>query len=76
MRHGAPPAFRRTRHPAGTVAFAPHPIHQRVGRDGPPDKACDQVSDAILDAVLALDPTARRGEVLLTDGPIIAGEIT
>jgi S-adenosylmethionine synthetase len=45
---------------------------------GHPDKACDQVSDAILDAVLALDPTARVAcEVLLTAGlGVIAGEIT
>ncbi len=45
---------------------------------GHPDKACDQVSDAILDAVLAADPTARVAcEVLLTAGfGVIAGEIT
>ncbi|MBI5156623.1 MAG: methionine adenosyltransferase [Acidimicrobiia bacterium] len=45
---------------------------------GHPDKASDQVSDAILDAVLAQDPTARVAcEVLLTEGlGIIAGEIS
>ena len=45
---------------------------------GHPDKAADQVSDAILDAVLAKDPEARVAcEVLLTDGlAVIAGEIT
>jgi S-adenosylmethionine synthetase len=45
---------------------------------GHPDKACDQVSDAILDAVLAADSEARVAcEVLLTDGlGVIAGEIT
>jgi S-adenosylmethionine synthetase len=45
---------------------------------GHPDKAADQVSDAILDAVLAQDPGARVAcEVLLTDGmAVIAGEIT
>ena len=45
---------------------------------GHPDKACDQVSDAILDAVLVVDPLARVAcEVLLTDGlGVIAGEIT
>ena len=45
---------------------------------GHPDKAADQVSDAVLDAVLADDPDARVAcEVLLTDGlAVIAGEIT
>src|SRR3989304_3725823 len=45
---------------------------------GHPDKACDQVSGALLDAVLAIAPTARVAcEVLLTDGlGVIAGEIT
>ena len=45
---------------------------------GHPDKAADQVSDAILDAVLAQDPDARVAcEVLLTEGlAVIAGEIT
>ena len=78
MRHGAPLAFaapdtrqaplrsRRTQFTSESVAM------------GHPDKACDQVSDAILDAVLAVDPAARVAcEVLLTDGlGIIAGEIT
>ena len=27
--------------------------------EGHPDKVCDQISDAILDAMLAKDPTAR-----------------
>jgi len=27
--------------------------------EGHPDKLCDQVSDAVLDAILAKDPTAR-----------------
>ena len=45
---------------------------------GHPDKAADQVSDAILDAVLTQDPDARVAcEVLLTDGlAVIAGEIS
>jgi S-adenosylmethionine synthetase len=45
---------------------------------GHPDKAADQVSDAILDAVLTQDPEARVAcEVLLTAGlAVIAGEIT
>ncbi len=46
--------------------------------EGHPDKIADQVSDAILDAVLAQDPTGRVAcETLLTTGLIVlAGEIT
>ncbi|HSM01107.1 MAG TPA: methionine adenosyltransferase [Acidimicrobiia bacterium] len=45
---------------------------------GHPDKAADQVSDAILDAVLEQDADARVAcEVLLTDGlAVVAGEIS
>lgn len=45
---------------------------------GHPDKLCDQISDAILDAYLAQDPLARVAcECLVTtDHLIIAGEIT
>jgi len=46
--------------------------------EGHPDKMADQISDAVLDAVLADDPTGRVAcEVLVTTGLcIIAGEIT
>lgn len=46
--------------------------------EGHPDKMCDQVSDAILDAVLAQDPQARVAcETFATNGLVlIAGEIT
>lgn len=46
--------------------------------EGHPDKICDQVSDGILDAILAKDPNARTGiEALTTTGMIfIAGEVT
>ena len=46
--------------------------------EGHPDKIADQVSDAILDAVLAQDPAGRVAcETLLTTGLIVlAGEIT
>lgn len=46
--------------------------------EGHPDKICDQISDAILDAVLAEDPTGRVAcETLVTTGLIvISGEIT
>lgn len=45
---------------------------------GHPDKVCDQISDAILDAYLAQDPLARVAcECLVTTGTLIlAGEIT
>ena len=46
--------------------------------EGHPDKIADQVSDAILDAVLADDPTGRVAcETLVTTGLcLVAGEIT
>ena len=45
---------------------------------GHPDKMADQISDAILDAILAQDPKARVAcETLLTTGLIVlAGEVT
>ena len=47
-------------------------------RRGHPDKFCDQIADAILDAHLSYDPNARVAvEVMATAGNInIAGEIT
>jgi S-adenosylmethionine synthetase len=46
--------------------------------EGHPDKICDQVSDAILDALLTVDPTARVAvETLVTTGLVhVAGEVT
>lgn len=46
--------------------------------EGHPDKICDQISDTILDALLAQDPTSRvAAEVLVNTGLVmIAGEIT
>ncbi|MBX7247297.1 MAG: methionine adenosyltransferase [Candidatus Sumerlaeaceae bacterium] len=46
--------------------------------EGHPDKVCDQVSDAILDALLAQDPSSRVAcETLATTGlALVAGEIT
>jgi len=45
---------------------------------GHPDKLCDQVSDAILDAMLAQDPKSRVAcETLTTTGlVVVAGEVT
>jgi len=46
--------------------------------EGHPDKICDQVSDAILDAILEKDPNARVAcETLVSTGLVlVAGEIT
>ena len=46
--------------------------------EGHPDKICDQVSDAILDAMLAQDPGARVAvETMVTTGLVhVAGEVT
>ena len=46
--------------------------------EGHPDKMCDQISDAILDAILVKDPMARVAcEVATTTGLIVVmGEIT
>jgi S-adenosylmethionine synthetase len=45
---------------------------------GHPDKVCDQISDAILDALLAQDPESRVAcETLVTTGlVVVSGEIT
>ncbi|GGE63222.1 S-adenosylmethionine synthase [Nesterenkonia cremea] len=45
---------------------------------GHPDKICDQISDAILDAMLAADPDSRVAvETLTTTGLVhVAGEVT
>lgn len=46
--------------------------------EGHPDKICDQVSDTILDALLAEDPNARVAvETMVTTGLVhVAGEVT
>jgi S-adenosylmethionine synthetase len=46
--------------------------------EGHPDKVADQISDAVLDAILAQDPMARVAcETLVTTGmAVVAGEIT
>ncbi|GHD74587.1 methionine adenosyltransferase [Streptomyces goshikiensis] len=46
--------------------------------EGHPDKIADQISDTILDALLAQDPTSRVAvETLITTGQVhIAGEVT
>ena len=46
--------------------------------EGHPDKICDQISDAVLDGILAQDPGARVAcETMVKTGmAIVAGEIT
>ena len=46
--------------------------------EGHPDKICDQISDAVLDAIIAQDPTARVAcESIVTTGlALVMGEIT
>jgi S-adenosylmethionine synthetase len=46
--------------------------------EGHPDKIADQISDSVLDAILALDPVGRVAcETLVTTGlALVAGEIT
>ncbi len=46
--------------------------------EGHPDKVCDQISDAVLDAILAQDPTAHVAcETVATTGMVLVmGEIT
>ncbi|MBO4419124.1 MAG: methionine adenosyltransferase, partial [Oscillospiraceae bacterium] len=46
--------------------------------EGHPDKVCDQISDGVLDAILAQDPTARVAceTVTATGMVLVAGQIT
>ncbi len=46
--------------------------------EGHPDKVCDQISDAILDALLAQDPASRVAceSLTTTDLIVVSGEIT
>jgi len=46
--------------------------------EGHPDKMCDQISDSILDAIIAQDPTARVAcETAVTTGVVmVMGEVT
>lgn len=46
--------------------------------EGHPDKIADQISDAVLDSIIARDPVARVAcETLVTTGlAFVAGEIT
>ncbi len=62
------PHFRRSKH-----LFTSESVTM-----GHPDKVCDQISDAILDAIIKEDPNAHVAcETLVTTGQVVlAGEIT
>src|SRR3954449_11806338 len=73
--------------PLHATMKSPHPYGRAVSdrlftsesvTEGHPDKVCDQVSDAILDAILTDDPDARVAcECATTTGLIIViGEIS
>jgi S-adenosylmethionine synthetase len=63
-----PPEFRRSSH-----LFTSESVTM-----GHPDKVADQISDAVLDAILAQDPKSRVAiETLVTTGQVVlAGEVT
>ncbi|MEE8443110.1 MAG: S-adenosylmethionine synthetase N-terminal domain-containing protein, partial [Dehalococcoidia bacterium] len=46
--------------------------------EGHPDKLCDQISDAVLDAIMGQDPTGRVAcETIVTTGLVVVmGEVT
>ena len=65
----------------GPMSFFTNPSFLQTGEsvtEGHPDKLCDQISDAILDAIITQDPTARVAcETLVTRGLVfVTGEIT
>ncbi len=55
-----------------------HPFTSESVTEGHPDKLCDRISDAILDEMLAQDPSARVAvEVVATKGLVhVVGEVT
>ena len=63
------------------TSFSSSPVYTLTSEsvaEGHPDKLCDQISDAVLDAILAKDPYARVAcETAVTNGLILVlGEIT
>ena len=55
-----------------------HRLTSESVTEGHPDKVCDQISDAVLDYILANDPYGRVAvETLVTTGTcVVAGEVT
>jgi S-adenosylmethionine synthetase len=64
--------------PHGSVPSALRLFTSESVTEGHPDKICDQISDAILDALLAKDPESRVAvETMATTGLVhVAGEVT
>src|SRR6185436_4198069 len=64
--------------PGGASPHGLRPVSSESVTEGHPDKIADQISDSILDAILAQDPVGRVAcETLVTTGlAIVAGEIT
>ena len=60
------------------MALKRHVFTSESVTEGHPDKVADQISDAVLDAILLRDPAARVAcETLVTTGmAVVAGEIT
>jgi len=67
------PAVRNTKTVGHSMLFTSESV-----TEGHPDKVADQISDAVLDAILAKDPRGRVAcETLVTTGlALVAGEIT
>ena len=65
-------------HTSGTTPTALRLFTSESVTEGHPDKICDQISDAILDALLAADPESRVAvETMATTGLVhVAGEVT
>ncbi len=68
----------KAKHSASSSKAVKHLFTSESVSEGHPDKVCDQISDAVLDAILEQDPQGRVAcETLVTTGTVIvAGEIT
>src|SRR5262249_34986366 len=66
------------RQPQGDSMASRHLFTSESVTEGHPDKIADQISDAVLDALIAQDRTSRVAcETLVTTGlAVVAGEIT
>ena len=67
-----------TTDPATTASTSLRLFTSESVTEGHPDKICDQISDGILDALLAVDPASRVAvETMVTTGLVhVAGEVT
>src|SRR5262249_20413508 len=83
----SPPAGRPSQHQSANHLSHSRSAHVSAGRHlftsesvsmGHPDKLADQISDGVLDALIAKDPMSRVAcETMVTTGlAVVAGEIT